>query len=85
MKQILGLVLIAAAFALGLNLGKGGDMPAPTVTASSTGAVYDEGFKAENNTLTFDGNRKSVAGPPMTDIVVTVKPGESIPGGGQEC
>lgn len=77
MKQILGLVLIAVAFVAGVYLGKGGD-PAPMIKAADTVATYEAGFSAEGNTLTLDGNTKSVAGPPMTDIVVVVNDGESI-------
>ena len=78
MKQIVALALIAAAFALGVNMGKGGDSAPPVMTATDSTATYTGGFRAENNTLSLDGNSKSVAGPPMTDIVVVVKDGESI-------
>ncbi|MFT4518279.1 MAG: parallel beta-helix repeat protein [Halioglobus sp.] len=50
----------------------------PVITSGSAGASYDGGVKTENNTLSMSGNSKSVAGPPMTDVVVTVRDGESI-------
>ncbi|MEZ5568576.1 MAG: parallel beta-helix domain-containing protein [Halioglobus sp.] len=74
---LIGLLLIAGAFAGGLTLGKRGE-PAPVITAGNSDAVYTAGFSADDNTLSLDGNRKSVAGPPMTDIVVVVNDGESI-------
>ncbi len=74
---IISLVLVAAAFAGGLMLGKGGEK-APVITATNSDAVYAAGFSAEDNTLSLDGSSKSVAGPPMTDIVVVVEDGESI-------
>ena len=76
--KILGLILILAAFAAGMMLGKGKGGPAPIITAGSGGATYDGGFSAQDNSLTLSGNSKSVAGPPMTDIVVVVNDGESI-------
>jgi parallel beta-helix repeat protein len=74
--KIIGLLLVIVAFAAGLYLGRGGDAPAPVITSGE--ATYEAGFAAEDNTLTLDGNRKSVAGPPMTDIVVVVQDGASI-------
>lgn len=76
--KILGLILILAAFAVGLTIGKGGGGAAPVITTGSGGASYGAGFSAEDNVLTLGGNSKSVAGPPMTDIVVVVNDGESI-------
>ncbi|NND66831.1 MAG: cytochrome-c peroxidase [Halioglobus sp.] len=75
--KLIGLALIAVAFAGGLFIGKGRDA-APVITASSGGAVYDQGFTADDNQLTVAGNVKSVAGPPMSDVVVVVNEGESI-------
>lgn len=76
--KIFGLVLVIAAFAVGMTIGKNRNTVAPVITAGSGGATYSEGFTAQDNTLTLAGNSKSVAGPPMTDIVVVVKDGESI-------
>ena len=76
--KILGLILILAAFAAGLFIGKGKGGPAPVITAGSGGATYGGGFSAQDNSYTLSGNSKSVAGPPMTDIVVVVNDGESI-------
>ena len=47
----------------------------PSVAAD---IAYTGGFSAEGNSLTLDGADRFVADPPMTDIVVTVKDGESI-------
>jgi pectin methylesterase-like acyl-CoA thioesterase len=77
--KIIGLVLILAAFAAGLVIGKnrsGASLPA--VTSSSGGATYSGGFAAKDNALSLSGNGKSVAGPPKSDAVVVVKDGESI-------
>jgi len=77
--NILGLILVAAAFAVGLTVGKGSaPAPALTVNTASSGATYTGGFAAKDNVLTLSGNGKSVAGPPMTDVVVVVNDGESI-------
>ncbi|HEY6131610.1 MAG TPA: cytochrome-c peroxidase, partial [Halioglobus sp.] len=77
--KLLGLMLILAAFAAGLFIGKGrGGAVVPVITSDSSGATYSGGFEAKDNALTLSGNRKSVAGPPMTDVVVVVKDGESI-------
>ena len=76
--KILGLILILAAFAVGMFIGKGTGGPAPVITAGSGGATYGGGFSAQDNSYTLSGNSKSVAGPPMTDIVVVVNDGESI-------
>jgi len=77
--KIIGLILVVAAFAAGLLIGKGkGGTGAPVVTSGSGGATYAGGFTAKDNALTLSGNSKSVAGPPMTDVVVVVKDGESI-------
>jgi parallel beta-helix repeat protein len=78
--KTIGLVLILAAFAVGLFVGKdkGGMSTPPVVTSSSGGATFSGGFSAEGNNLTLSGNSKAVAGPPMTDIVVVVNDGELI-------
>jgi parallel beta-helix repeat protein len=78
--KILGLILILAAFAAGLVIGKGkGEPTAPVaVSSGSGGATYTGGFSAKDNALTLSGNGKSVAGPPMSDVIVVVKEGESI-------
>ena len=77
--KIIGLILIVVAFAAGLSIGKSkGGAGAPVVTSGSGGATYTGGFSAKDNALTLSGNSQSVAGPPMTDVVVVVKDGESI-------
>ena len=77
--KIIGLILIVSAFAAGLVIGKNkGSAVAPIITAGSAGAAYTSGFSAKDNELTLSGNSKSVAGPPMTDVVVVVNDGESI-------
>ncbi|CAA0102044.1 Uncharacterised protein [Halioglobus japonicus] len=78
--KILAVILILAAFAVGMVIGKGGqEEVAPAIVKSAgSGATYGAGFTAENNAFTLSGNSKSVAGPPMTDVVVVVQDGESI-------
>ena len=77
--KILGLILIFSAFAAGLVIGKNkSSAVAPIITAVGGGAAYESGFSAKDNELTISGNSKSVAGPPMTDVVVVVNDGESI-------
>jgi parallel beta-helix repeat protein len=77
--KIIGLVMIAAAFAAGLMIGKNKDNASPPpVSSSSGGATYSGGFSARDNTLTLSGNGKSVAGPLKSDVVIVVKDGESI-------
>lgn len=78
--KILSLILVLAAFAIGLTVGKNrqdADTPA-TVASGGSGASYSGGFSAEDNAYTLSGNSKSVAGPPMTDVLVVVNDGESI-------
>ncbi|MDE0931158.1 MAG: right-handed parallel beta-helix repeat-containing protein, partial [Halioglobus sp.] len=77
--KILCLILILSAFAAGLVVGKSNRSEvAPVITAGSGGVSYESGFSAKDNALTLSGNSKSVAGPPMTDVVVVVNDGESI-------
>ncbi|MEM0954034.1 MAG: parallel beta-helix domain-containing protein [Pseudomonadota bacterium] len=86
MGKIVGVVLIAVAFAAGMQLGRSTSAPAPVITSSGAGASYG-GSSAGDATaeevaaakeIIQTGSSKNVAGPPMTDIVVTVKDGESI-------
>lgn len=77
--KIIGLVLILAAFAVGLFIGK--DRSVATLPVSSTGSggpTYSGGFAAKDNALSLSGNAHAVAGPPMSEVVVVVKDGESI-------
>ncbi|MEM9254575.1 MAG: parallel beta-helix domain-containing protein [Pseudomonadota bacterium] len=76
--KIVTVVLISVAFGAGLLMGKHSDGEPPTITSSSSGPSYAEGFVAEDNEITLAGSGKSVAGPPMTETVVVVKDGESI-------
>ena len=72
--SILGLMCVLTLFA-GCRAGDTGDHAASTGTADVT---YTGGVQAENNILTLSGNKRFVAGPPMTDVVVVVEDGESI-------
>ena len=76
--KIIGLVLILAAFAVGLIIGGGDSDSAPVITSSSGGPAFDGGFRAEAGQVTGRGNPKSVAGAPMSDVVVVVNDGDSI-------
>ena len=77
--KIFGLILIFSAFAVGWVVGKNRSAVAvPTFTVGSAGASYESGFSAGDSKLTRSGNSKSVAGPPMTDVVLVVNDGESI-------
>jgi parallel beta-helix repeat protein len=75
--KLIALVLAVAGFALGLTVNNDG-APSVSIVPEVEAATYKEGFRAEGNAVTLDGNSKFVAGPPMTDIVVVVKDGESI-------
>lgn len=75
--KLLAVAVALAGFGLGVAIDKDGGRSVALITESKA-ATYQEGFKAEGNTVTLNGNSKSVAGPPMTDIVVVVKNGESI-------
>lgn len=75
--KIIALVLIVAAFAVGLGIGRGGSSGAPVLTSSSAGPSFAGGV-GDKGQLSGSGNSKSVAGAPMTDIVVVVNDGESI-------
>ncbi len=78
--RILAVVLIVAAFAIGMVLGERKQESATpaVVDSGSSGPAYSGGFREEDNTFTLSGNSKSVAGPPMTDVIVVVQEGESI-------
>jgi parallel beta-helix repeat protein len=89
MNKLITLVLIAAAFAIGMVIG-GGEEPAPVMTSGTGGSSYQgveevpaqqarqAGEAVVANILEKKGNKLTVAGPPMTDIVVVVNDGESI-------
>lgn len=80
MGRILAVILILAAFAGGMMIGKGErekGVPVVVETAGG-GATYSGGFAAKDNAFTLSGNSKSVAGPPMSDVIVVVENGESI-------
>jgi pectin methylesterase-like acyl-CoA thioesterase len=77
--KIFGLILILAAFAAGMTIGKKySSTEAPVITASSGGATYSGGVENNDGALSLSGNSKSVAGPPMSEVVVVVSDGESI-------
>ncbi len=85
--KILAVVLVIAAFAAGMQLGRNSADTAAVVTSSSGGAAYggstagdaasDEEV-AEARKLILKGSSKFVAGPPMSDVVVVVEDGQSI-------
>lgn len=80
--RIVAVVLVVAAFVAGLMLGQGGSS-APVVTATGTGAAYEAptgsaSDAATEHRLELQGASKFVAGPPISDVVVTVSEGESI-------
>ncbi len=76
--KIIGLVFVLVAFIVGMAIGRGGSAGAPVITASSGGASFSGGFRVEGGKVVGSGNAKSVAGPPMTDIVIVVEDGQSI-------
>ena len=91
MGRIIAVLLVVAAFAVGMQVGKksGGE---PVVTSSSGGASYGgsasgeaaadgpatEANVTEARKLIKKGSSRFVAGPPMSDVVVTVEDGQSI-------
>jgi parallel beta-helix repeat protein len=75
--KLIALVLVIAGFVFGYTVDRDRNSYLAVVPQVEA-ATYKDGFKAEGNTVTLDGNSKFVAGPPMTDIVVVVKDGESI-------
>jgi len=73
-RKLLGLLCVLA-------LSGGCEAGAPVGEAAPTAkrdVTYAGGVQAENNVLTLSGNSRFVAGPPMTDVVVVVRDGESI-------
>ncbi len=77
--KIFGLMLILSAFAVGWIVGKNKtSAAAPVISYRIAGEDYEGGFDAGDGTFTLSGYSKSVAGPPMTDVVVVVNDGESI-------
>lgn len=79
--KIIGVVLVVVAFVIGLQLG--GKSSAPTVvTSAGEGAAYEGAAEpvesADVNELVVMGSSKFVAGPPMSDVIVTVEEGQSI-------
>jgi parallel beta-helix repeat protein len=75
--KILGLLAIIVAFTVGNYLGGLGDAPM-IITSGSTGGTYEGSTDDWQGELTLSGSDKSVAGPPSTDVVVVVEPGQSI-------
>jgi len=82
--KFLAVVLVAVAFAAGMYIGRGGDT---AVLTSSGGAAYQGSASGDGATeadvaaareLVIKGSSKFVAGPPMSDVVVTVEDGQSI-------
>lgn len=71
-------VLVLAAAPLDYTVASANEEGGAVVDSGGLGATYTEGFSAPDVTLTLDGASKSVAGPPMTDVVMVVKDGESI-------
>ncbi|MEP5764152.1 MAG: parallel beta-helix domain-containing protein [Halieaceae bacterium] len=86
MGKIVAIVLVVAAFGFGVQLGRNSAEPA-AVISSGSGASYggssagdgaSEADVTAARELIVKGSSKFVAGPPMTDIVVTVEDGQSI-------
>jgi parallel beta-helix repeat protein len=81
MGKILAVVLVVVAFALGMYLGQGSGGPA-VITSSGDGAAYQGASqpseKSEANEFVVQGSSKFVAGPPTSDVVITVEDGQSI-------
>jgi parallel beta-helix repeat protein len=85
MGKVIGLVLIVVAFFAGQMLGGRSSEP-PVMTRSSGGPSYQgpadmdaAGIEAAAmEMLSRKGSSHAVAGPPMSDVVVVVKDGESI-------
>jgi parallel beta-helix repeat protein len=87
MNKLLAIAGLVFAFALGIYLGGAGDDAPVVVTTNSDTAGYTgagSATTAENagegmaDTLVTSGASKFVAGPPQSDVVVTVEPGQSI-------
>jgi parallel beta-helix repeat protein len=80
MNKLLAVVLIALAFAGGMYFGGGEKQSAVITTGAGTAyqGAEQPSEKSEDNVLTMQGASKFVAGPPMSDVVLTVKDGESI-------
>jgi parallel beta-helix repeat protein len=81
MGKIMAIALAVIAFVVGMYMG--GQSAGPTVvTSTSGGATYGGGAqpaeKSAANELVKQGSSKFVAGPPMSDVVVTVEEGQSI-------
>ncbi len=81
MGKILAIVLVVIAFVIGMQMGRNSGAPV-VVTGTGGGAAYggasQPSEKTAANELVTQGSSKFVAGPPMTDVVVTVQDGESI-------
>ena len=81
--KTLAALLVIAAFVIGIMLGRGVS-PAPVITTSGSGAAYDGptvdsgAGDASAVQLEMKGASKFVAGPPQSDVVVTVEDGQSI-------
>ena len=78
--KIVALLAIMLAFAAGKYLGGAGTNGPVVVTSSSGGSAYQGAGEASEGQgeLTVSGSDKAVAGPPSTDVVVVVEPGQSI-------
>ena len=76
----MALLAVMLAFATGKYLrGVGGEAPV-VLTSSSSGSAYQGAKDASDGQggITLSGVDKSIAGPPSTDVVVVVEPGQSI-------
>lgn len=79
MGRIVAVLLVVVAFAAGMQLG--GKSAAPAVISSGAGASYGgaaEPVDGSANELTLLGSSKFVAGPPQSEVIVTVEAGQSI-------
>ncbi len=80
--KIIAAVLVIAAFAAGLLLGRG-ESPAPVITSGGAGAAYQAPVDqasgdAAGHRLELSGASKFVAGPPQSDRLLQVNDGDSI-------
>jgi parallel beta-helix repeat protein len=75
--RIITLLAIVAAFIVGTHLGGVSDTPV-VITSGDTSYQGSQSASEGQGELIVSGSQKSVAGPPSTDVVVVVEPGQSI-------
>jgi pectin methylesterase-like acyl-CoA thioesterase len=81
MGKVMAIVLVVVAFVVGLQVGGKNNAPA-VVTSAGEGVAYQGAAEPVESTaaneLVIMGSSKFVAGPPMSDVIVTVEDGQSI-------